>query len=108
MGESGFENIESAEQRLTRLLKEKGVEDPEVRELLDKWTREEEARVEQSDDYHLEQISFNLKRARLYFAAGYVDEAIENFEAAQIQAWNEQKSDLYQEITDEIEKLESE
>ena len=74
------ENEESPEQQLVRLLKEKGVEDPEARNLLINWTLEQEKQVEQSDDYHLEQIQFNLRRARLYFAAGYVDEAFENLE----------------------------
>lgn len=100
------ENKESAEQRLVRLLKEKGVEDPEARNLLDSWTREQEKQVEQSDDYHFEQIQFNLRRARLYFKAGYIEESIENFEDARMYAWNEQREDLYQEIMEEMDRVE--
>lgn len=101
-----FENEESPEQQLIRLLKEKGAGDLETRESLDNWTREQEKRVEQSDDYHLEQIQFNFRRARLYFEAGYVDEAFENFEAARMQAWNEQREELYQAIIKKMDELE--
>lgn len=80
--EPTFENKENSEQQLIRLLKEKGIEDPEVRNLLDSWTREQEKQVEQSDDYEFEQIQFNLRRARLYFEAGFVENAFENFEDA--------------------------
>lgn len=105
--EPTFENEESPEQQLVWLLKEKGVEDPEARKFLDNWTREQEKLVEQSDDYHLEQIQFNLRRARLYFEAGYVDEAFENFEAARTYAWNEQRDELYQAIMKEIDEIEN-
>ncbi|MDZ7586284.1 MAG: hypothetical protein U0946_00900 [Patescibacteria group bacterium] len=104
--EPTFENEEGPEQQLVRLLKEKGVEDPEARNFLDIWTREQEKLVEQSDDYHFEQIQFNLRRARLYFEAGYVDEAFENFEAARTQAWNEQRNELYQAIMKEMYQVE--
>lgn len=102
------ENKESTEQQLVRLLKEKGVEHPEARKFLDIWTREQEKQVEQStgEEYHIAQIQFNLKRARLYFEAGYVEEAFENFEAALTQAWNEKRDDLYNEIMKEMDKLE--
>lgn len=101
-----FETRENPEQRLVRLLKEKGVEDPETRNFLDAWTREQEERVEKDDD-PVAKIEFNLKRARLYFEAGYVEEAIENFEAARMQAWNENREELYQEIIAEMDRLES-
>lgn len=88
------------------LLKEKGAEDPEVRKSLDIWTREQEKQVKQSGDYHLEQIQFNLRRARLYFEAGYIGEAFENFEAARMQAYNEQRDELYQAIIEEMDRIE--
>ncbi len=109
--EPTFENKENFEQRLVRLLKEmkqKEVEDPEVMKLLHDWTCEQEKRVEQStgDNYNIAQIQFNLKRARLYFEAGYTDEAFENFEAARMQAWNEQRDKLFQEIMQEMDRIE--
>lgn len=102
-----FENEESPEQQLVRLLKEKGAEDPETREFLDIWTREQEKQVEQStgEEYRIAQIQFNLKRARLYFEGGYVQEAFENFEAARMQAWNEQRNELCQKIMKEMDEL---
>lgn len=105
--EPTFENKESPEQQLIKLLKEKGVEDLEAKEFLDNWTREQEKLVEQSDDYHFEQIQFNLRRARLYFKAGYIDEAFENFEAARTYAWNEQRDELYQAIMKEMDQIEN-
>ncbi|KKS46612.1 hypothetical protein A2567_00825 [Candidatus Azambacteria bacterium RIFOXYD1_FULL_42_11] len=100
------EKQENAEQRLARLLKEKGAEDPEARDLLDAWTREQEERVEEGSD-PAAKIEFNLKRARLYFEAGYVEEALENFEAARMQAWNENRQELYEAIMAEMDTLES-
>lgn len=102
-----FENKESEEQRLIRLLKEKGVEDPETRSFLNFWTIEQEKWAENSEDYKMAQIEVNLRRARLYFSAGYIDEAFENFEAARMQARNDNRGGLYQEIMAEMDKLES-
>lgn len=99
-----FESKESPEQHLVRLLKGKGVEDPEARDFLDAWTQEQEKRVEEGNDL-VAKIEFNLKRARLYFEAGYVEEALENFEAARMQAWNESREELYQAIMAEMDKL---
>jgi len=104
--ESKFEFNEKPEQKLARLLKEKGEENPEARDLLDRWTREQEKQVEQSDNYPLAQIYFNLRRARLYFEAGYVNDAFENFEAARTQAWNYKNNELYQTIMKEMDELE--
>ena len=103
--EPTFEHNENPEQQLVWLLKEKGVQDPEAREFLDKWTREQEKRVEESQDPEAA-IQFNLKRARLYLEAGYVEEAFENFEAARTQAWNEQRNELYQAIMKEMDQIE--
>jgi len=103
-----FEENETPEQKLVRLLKdmkEKGVENPEVMKLLDNWTREQEKKVEQTDDPEAP-IKFNLLRARLYFKAGYVEEAFENFEAARMQAWNEGRDELYQSIMEEMNQIE--
>ena len=66
-----------------------------------KWTTERERQAEASADPEAF-IKFNLRRARLYFEAGYIDEARENFEDAATQAWNEQRGELYQKIMDEM------
>ena len=104
--ESMPENKKDSEQELVRLIKEKGLKDPEAIKLFDDWTREQEKQVEQSDNYSLEQILLNLKRARLYFKAGYVKEAFEDFEDARTQAWNERKDELYRAIMEEMDELE--
>lgn len=103
-----FENKESkegAEERLTQLLKEKGIEDPEARNLLDIWTREQERRVEEEKS-PTGAIELNLKRARLYWKSGYKDEAWENFESAREQAWNEKRDELCKAIEEEMNTLE--
>lgn len=102
-----FENKESTEQKLIKLLKEKGIENAEARGLLDDWTREQEELVVK-ENKPTGAIELNLKRARLYFAAGFVDESFENFEAARTQAWNEHRDELYEEIMAEMDKLENE
>lgn len=96
---------EQPEQKLIRLLKEKGIEDPEARSLLISWTIEQERQVEESVDPEAP-IQFNLRRGRLYFEAGYIEEAFENFEAARTQAWNERRDKLYQAIMEEMDKIE--
>ncbi len=95
---------ESAEVRLSRLLKERGVEDPETKNLLDAWIQAEEDRVEK-ENTSLATIELNIKRGRLYFNAGYVDEAYESFEAARLQAWNENEEELYGKIMAEMDSL---
>jgi hypothetical protein len=100
--EPAFENREDSEQQLARLLKEKGVEDQETREMLRNWTLEQEKIVDESADRFTASIQFNVKRARLYFDAGFLDESFESFEDAATQALNEQRFDLYQEIINEM------
>jgi len=103
--EPTLEKRETADQKLVRLLKEKGSEDPEARKFLNDWTKEQERAIEQLSDYVLGQIQLNLRRARLYFQAGYVDAALENFEAAGTQAWNLHNDELYQAIMREMDEL---
>jgi len=100
-----FKLPENLEKRLANLLKEKGLENTETRSLLNSWTLEQEKLAEKSKDYKAAQIEVNLKRARLYFAAGYIDETFENFEDARMQAWNENREELYQAIMSEMDKL---
>lgn len=99
-----IENEENLEQQVIILLKEKGVEDPEARDILIRWTIEQEIQVENSNDPEAP-IQFNLRRARLYLEAGLTEGAFENFEAAQTQAQNEHKDELYQAIEKEINEI---
>lgn len=99
-----FKNQESPEQKLIQSLKDNGIENPETKELLLAWTQEQEQRAEKSNDPEAS-IKLNLQRARLYFNAGYIDEAYENFEAARTQAHQENKDKLLQAIGDEMDEL---
>ena len=101
----GAETEEPLEQRLAQLLRERGEKDPEVRRLLNSWEDEQERLVEASADYHLAQIELNLRRGRLYFAAGYKEDARANFESARTQAWNEGREELFRSIMEEMDKL---
>ena len=98
------EDEQVSEQQLIQLLKEKGIKNSEVKDMLIKWTIEQEKKVEKSDDSEAP-IHFNIKRAHLYLDAGYIKEALENFEAAQTQAYQERRDELCQEITEEMDKI---
>ena len=100
-----FETQEMTEQRLITLLKEKGLEDADAREALLQWTIAQEQEVEQSQNKDA-LIQLNLKRARLYFEAGLITEAFENYEAAYDQAYNEYNDALCQSISDEMDAME--
>ncbi len=100
------ENVGNKEKHLAELLKERGVENPEARRLLEDWTRGQESEVKESSDPATAAIELNLRKARLYFVAGYGDEALESFGAALMQARNENREELYQTIVAEMDKLE--
>lgn len=96
---------ESADDKLVRLLSENGPDDPEAREFLDTWTREQERLVAESDDQALKAVELNIRRSRLYLRAGFVSEAIENFAAALDQAWHERREDLIAVIQQELDEV---
>jgi hypothetical protein len=62
------------EQRLITLLREKGPEDPEARAMFDEWCLEEEAGAMAANTSRAN-IEVQLKRAKLYRAAGGNDSA---------------------------------
>lgn len=98
-----FERDESPEHKLATLLKEKGLEDPEAKDFLIKWTREQEKQVEESSDPEAS-IQFELKRARLFLEAGLEEYAFESFEDAKTLAWNLHKDELYNVIEKEMDE----
>lgn len=105
--ETRFVNPESTEQTLVRLLKDRGIEDPEVKDLLAGWIIAQEAEVSRSDDYAIAQVRLELRRATLFSQAGFVDEARESFDAAKLLAANYQRDDLYSAVEDEWDTIES-
>lgn len=96
---------ENPEQKFINLLKEKGLEDLEVKNLLDTWTKEQEKWAENQEDFKGAQIEVNLKRGRFYFAAGMMNESYESFEDARTQAWQENREELYKKIMNEMDTL---
>ncbi len=98
---------ENLRKQLVEALRTKGPEDPEVRQLLDKWTKEEEAKVYEAYDSGSPEafIELNRKRARLYLDAGYIEEALVNLESAATQAENERMDDLWNNIMDEVDSI---
>lgn len=101
-----FETQEMIESRLITLLKEKGLDDANAKEALLQWTIAQEQEVERSQDKDAS-IQFDLKRARLYFEAGLIAEAFENYEDAYDQAYNEYNDALCQLISDEMDAMEA-
>src|SRR3989338_9450675 len=99
---SSPEKSEVSDQELIDALKSKGVEDPEVHRLLQQWTEQGEKQVINPEDA----IKFNQKRARLYVEAGYVQEGLEVLESARMQAWNEQREEVFNQIMAEINAIE--
>ena len=100
------ENIppnESHEQLLIKLLREKGPANPEARAALIDWTEQQEAAVLRAGTA-VAQVHFERERARLYFAAGFIEEANTAYEHALTQAWGLHESDLYEEIKKEKEE----
>ncbi len=97
-----LENREVSDQKLIDALKSKGVEDPEVHQLLQQWTEREERQVINPEDA----IKFNQRMARLYIEAGYIQEGLEALESARKQAWNEQRGELFNQIMDEMDEIE--
>ncbi len=82
------------EVRLIKIFKENGPQDEEGRELLNQWLdREEEGAT--SSNTSRANIELNLKRAKLYSAAGLQEAARENAEDAMAQAANEGEPELW-------------
>lgn len=86
------------------LLKERGLEDLEAKNLLNKWLDENQKKVEEGAISNLE---FNISWAELYRDAGMTDEALESFEQAAELAWQENNDEVHDCLQKEIEKLRS-
>ena len=96
-----MEQFESLEEKLIRLLKQKRPEESaEVRAALDVWTNEQEKIVATFKDWRPA-----LRRARLYFKAGYRDESLEAFEDAREQAYHQEGPESEKKIMKEMNDL---
>lgn len=97
------------EQEVIEALKTKGLEDRGALQLHRRWINQEWKKLPRDP---VELIKFNQRRARLYRAAGYPNEAFEMLYDARRQLLNEprydERSSLYQEIVTELEELDKE
>lgn len=98
-----FSEKEISDQELISALKHKGVNDPETYQLLRRWTEQEEKRVAVDPEASIE---FNRRRAALYFESGYIEEALDVLGNARMQAWNEQRTELYNAIVAQMDEIE--
>ena len=86
------------ERELIAKLREVLPDDPKAHEMLVAWSKAEEERVEQearAGDAARANIEFDLKKARLYHAAGYKGQAFETLNWVREQAGNIGADDLY-------------
>jgi len=95
--------IEQAE--VIELLRTKGIDDPEVKELVTKWTIQQEALATEEGTAKAS-INFNISRSELYLAIGDVDGALEALEDARLQAHSENEIELYNQIMKKMDEIE--
>ncbi len=100
-----YPDANEAYRLLIESLATKGSTDPESERLLEQWTINAEREASEANTPRAS-IELNLKRAELYLAAGYRDEAQENFEAAQIQAIQENETALLETIEKRMAEME--
>ncbi|MDP3764579.1 MAG: hypothetical protein Q8Q95_03075 [bacterium] len=91
------ENKFITDQEVIEALRTKGNEDTETRALLLKWTEQNETEANNINTSKAN-IECIIKQALLYKEAGYVAEALESLENAQLAAFNEKETELYQQI----------
>lgn len=99
------ENIIINKDKIIEVIKEKGIEDAEARELFDKWLDNRQAEVEKKNTSKAT-LDLNIEIAEIYRDSAMIEAAIDAFHDAASQAWNEGDDELYEKLIDEIEKLE--
>ncbi len=87
------------------LIKECGLNDPAVMELVQAWTTQQEEQVT-SEDTPAATIRLNIERADLYIAAGDKQGALEVLDDARFQAQQESEDDLYRAIEERMSEIE--
>ena len=95
--------IEQAE--IIELLRARGVDDPEVKELVIKWTAQQEVLVT-AEGTAKAQITFEINRAELYVACGDIGGALQCLEDARLQAHQEGETELYAQIVLKMDEVE--
>lgn len=97
------ETPEISDREFVEGLRSRRIDDPELYKLLKIWTEQEEKKVENNPEAA---IRFNIRRGKLYAEAGYIEEALDALEGARRQASDEQRTELYNEIMLEMDKIE--
>jgi len=87
------------------MLRENGFEHPETRDLVIKWTEQQEALVTKENTSRAS-IVFNIERADLYLAVGDKEGALECLEDARMQSYQENESELYKQIMKKMDEIE--
>ncbi|MEK7187330.1 MAG: hypothetical protein AAB691_00600 [Patescibacteria group bacterium] len=92
-------------------IRERGLGDPQVRELVSEWTLQQEERIHgaglKGENVVQARIIFDIDRADLYVAAGDREGALAALEDARLQAHQENEMELYAEIMQKMDELES-
>ena len=96
----------SEEETLIAKLRERGMNDETQKELI-AWTEAQEARANEVNTPRAS-IELNVKRAKLYRAAGFKSEAWDVLESVRMQASNEGEEDLYAEAMRIMDEMDAE
>ena len=96
-----------SERELIEHLHAHGSEDTETRRLLLAWTEKQETEANAINTPRAN-IEVNLRRARLYHAAGFSGEAWEVLESVRRQATQEGETDLYEQAISIMDEIDSE
>lgn len=103
--ENNQEKIEKG--KVLEMLRANGFEHPETREMVIKWTEQQEALVEKENTSRAG-ILFNIDRADLYVAVGDTNGALECLEDARMQAHQENEEEIYNQIMKKMDAIEVE
>lgn len=94
------------EQELITKLRERGINDEKTKEALLDWTEAQEIEANAINTPRAN-IELNMKRAKLYHAAGFMGEALDVLESVRMQATNEGEDDLYAEAMRMMDDIDS-
>lgn len=91
---------EPTKKTITDIISERGLEDPEVKELFEAWVAAHHARIELTVENNNPQpgIAFLVTTAGVYFSAGYYDKAIDALNDAKHLAISTKNPQLIEEL----------
>jgi len=101
--ENSQEKIEK--EKVLEMLRANGFEHPETREMVIKWTEQQET-LATKENTGRATIIFNIERSDLYLAVGDKEGALECLEDARTQAHQENETELYDQIMKKMDEIE--